>query len=124
MNFIKFMLFDYFIFFIIILVAFKLAIILVLLSYVFVIEKPDPEKLSTYECGYEAYESSRHVLNIKFFLIALLFVIFDIEILFLLPWVISIANLNLLGCWSIVEFIFELGIGFFYVWYTNALNWK
>jgi NADH-quinone oxidoreductase subunit A len=124
MNFIKVMLLDYLSLFLLVIVSSILAIILVVFSYIFVLEEPDSEKLSTYECGYEPYENSRHGFNIRFFLIAILFVIFDIEMLFLIPWCVSISNLNLLGFWSVIDFIFELGVGFFYVWYTNSLNWK
>jgi NADH-quinone oxidoreductase subunit A len=124
MNFFKILLIDYFSIFLLLLVAAKLAVILVLFSYLFVLEDPDSEKLSTYECGYEPYENSRHIFNIRFFLISILFVIFDIEMLFLVPWCVSISNLNLLGFWSIIDFIFELGVGFFYVWYSNSLNWQ
>jgi len=124
MNFIEIMLFDYYNLFVLILVSSILAIVLMLLSYIFVIENPDTEKLSTYECGYEPYENSRHIFNIRFFLVAILFVIFDIEMLFLIPWCVSIAKLNLLGFWSTVDFIFELGVGFFYIWYTNSLDWQ
>lgn len=124
MNFINIMLFDYFGFFILLLVSMILAMVLILLSYVLVLEMPDSEKLSTYECGYEPYDNSRHIFNIRFFLIAILFVIFDIEMLFLIPWCLSISQLNLLGFWSVIDFIFELGVGFFYIWYTNSLDWK
>lgn len=124
MNFIEIILFDYYNLFVLILVSSILAIVLMLLSYIFVIENPDTEKLSTYECGYEPYENSRHIFNIRFFLVAILFVIFDIEMLFLIPWCVSIAKLNLLGFWSTVDFIFELGVGFFYIWYTNSLDWQ
>jgi len=124
MSFLKIMLFDYLNLLMLLLVSLKLAIILVLFSYIVVLEDPDSEKLSTYECGYEPYDNSRHIFNIRFFLIAILFVIFDIEMLFLIPWCLSISNLSLLGFWSVIDFIFELGIGFFYVWYTNSLDWK
>ena len=124
MSLLKILLIDYFSIFLLLIISAKLAVILVLFSYIFVIEDPDSEKLSTYECGYEPYESSRHIFNIRFFLIAILFVIFDIEMLFLIPWCVSVSNLNLLGFWSVVDFIFELGIGFFYVWYSNSLNWQ
>lgn len=124
MNFIEIMLFDYYNLFILLLVSATLATVLMLISYIFVIENPDAEKLSTYECGYEPYDNSRHIFNIRFFLVAILFVIFDIEMLFLIPWCVSIAKLNLLGFWSTIDFIFELGLGFFYVWYTNSLDWQ
>ena len=123
MNFIQVMLWDYFGLFFMLLVASTLAILLVMLSYILVLEEPDSEKLSTYECGYEPYDNSRHIFNIRFFLIAILFVIFDIEMLFLIPWCVSLSKLNLLGFWSVIDFIFELGVGFFYVWYMNSLDW-
>lgn len=124
MNFFKIMLLDYFNFIILLIVALILAVVLMLFSYILVLENPDSEKLSTYECGYEPYENSRHVFNIRFFLVAILFVIFDIEILFLLPWCVTVGKSTLLSYWAVVDFIFELGVGFFYVWYTNCLDWK
>jgi NADH-quinone oxidoreductase subunit A len=123
MNLVQVMLQDYFGLFFMLLVASTLAVLLVVLSYILVLEEPDSEKLSTYECGYEPYDNSRHVFNIRFFLIAILFVIFDIEMLFLIPWCVSISKLNLLGFWAVIDFIFELGVGFFYVWYMNSLDW-
>ena len=124
MYFISILLSQYINLFVLFLVACILSIVLVLISYVLVLEYPDSEKLSTYECGYEPYESSRHIFNIRFFLIAILFVIFDIEILFLIPWCVTVSKLNLLGFWSMFDFIFELGVGFLYVWYNNSLDWK
>ena len=124
MSFLKILLVNYFNFFILLLVASIIAVLLVLLSYFLVLENPDLEKLSTYECGYEAYGSSRHIFNIRFFLVAILFVLFDIEILFLLPWCVIISKINLLGFWAVIDFIFELGIGFFYVWYSNSIDWQ
>lgn len=115
---------NYFAIFILFIISFILAFILILLSYVLINQLPDSEKLSTYECGYEPYENTRHVFNIHFCLIALFFVIFDVEILFLMPWCLSIAEINLLSFWSTIDFVFELGIGFLYIWYSNALNWE
>ncbi len=80
--------------------------------------------MSAYECGFEPYEDTRHTFDIRFCVIAILFIIFDIEIMFLIPWSISVAKLDLLGFWSMIDFLFELGIGFFYVWYVNALDWE
>ena len=124
MNFFKILLIDYFSLFILFIVSSTLAVVLVLFSYIFVVEEPDSEKFSTYECGYEPYESSRHIFNIRFFLVAILFVIFDIEMLFLIPWCVSVSSINLLSFWSAIDFVFELGVGFFYVWYSNSLNWQ
>jgi NADH-quinone oxidoreductase subunit A len=101
-----------------------LACFLVLSSYILVYNKADSEKLSVYECGYEPYDNTRHIFNVKFYLIAIFFIIFDIEILFIVPWAISITKLNLLGLWVMVDFILELILGFFYIWYNNCLNWK
>jgi NADH-quinone oxidoreductase subunit A len=106
------------------LIAIVLTVVILGLSYFLSRQNPDSEKLSAYECGFEPYEDSRHIFDVRFCIIAILFVIFDIEMLFLLPWCVSISKLNLLGFWSMIDFLFELGIGFFYVWYVNALNWE
>lgn len=101
-----------------------LACLLIILSYSFIYQQPDSEKLSIYECGYEPYENTRNMFNIKFYLIAIFFIIFDIEILFIIPWAIEISNSNLLSLWAIFDFILELSLGFFLIWYSNCLNWK
>lgn len=115
---------DYLALFIMLLIAMVLTVIILFFSYLLAIQNPDSEKLSAYECGFEPYEDSRHVFDVRFCVIAILFVIFDIEMLFLIPWCVSISKLNLLGFWSMIDFLFELGIGFFYVWYSNALDWE
>ena len=100
-----------------------LTVLIIGASYLVARQNPDAEKLSAYECGFEPYEDTRHVFDVKFCVIAILFIIFDIEIMFLIPWCISISKLDLLGFWSMIDFLIELGIGFFYVWYVNALSW-
>ncbi len=115
---------NYLALFIMLLISIILTLVLIGLSYFLARQNPDSEKLSAYECGFEPYEDSRHVFDVRFCLIAILFVIFDIEMLFLIPWCISISKLSLLGFWSMIDFLFELGAGFFYVWYTNALDWE
>nr|YP_005090328.1 NADH dehydrogenase subunit 3 [Phaeodactylum tricornutum]ADY18504.1 NADH dehydrogenase subunit 3 [Phaeodactylum tricornutum]QII42410.1 NADH dehydrogenase subunit 3 [Phaeodactylum tricornutum] len=100
-----------------------LTVLIIGLSYFLVRQNPDSEKLSAYECGFEPYEDTRHVFDIKFCVIGILFLIFDIEIMFLVPWCISISKLDILGFWSMIDFLVELGIGFFYVWYVGALDW-
>ena len=104
--------------------AIFLAFLIVLLSYFLVTQSPETEKLSTYECGFEPYGDTRNQFNIRFYIIAILFILFDIEILFMLPWCVSISQLNLLGFWSMVEFLVELGIGFIYVWCVGAIEWS
>ena len=110
--------------FIYFLIAIILSIVLIILSYSLVNQKPDLEKLSSYECGFEPYEDTRHRFDIKFCVIAILFIIFDIEIMFLFPWCVTLSRLDLLGYWSMVDFILELGIAFAYVWNMQALEWN
>jgi NADH-quinone oxidoreductase subunit A len=100
-----------------------LAVLIIGASYFLVQQNPESEKLSAYECGFEPYEDTRHTFDIRFCVIAILFIIFDIEIMFLIPWCVSLAKLDLLGFWSMIDFLFELGVGFFYVWYVKALDW-
>ena len=104
-------------------VAVLLTIVILGASYALVKQNPEVEKLSAYECGFEPYEDSRHTFDIRFCVIAILFIIFDIEVMFLIPWCVSVSKLDLLGFWSMIDFIFELGVGFFYVWYVKALDW-
>ena len=114
---------EYFTIFIFFLVAIILALVIALLSYTLTTQKPELEKLSTYECGFEPYEDTRHRFDVKFCLVAILFILFDIEVVFLLPWTITLSQLNLLGFWSMIDFLLELGIGFIYVWKMYALDW-
>ena len=114
---------EYSILLIFLVFAILLTVLIISASYLLARQNPDAEKLSDYECGFEPYEDTRHVFDVKFCVIAILFIIFDIEIMFLIPWCISISKLDLLGFWSIIDFLIELGIGFFYVWYVNALSW-
>ena len=100
-------------------VSIVLALIIVNLSYFLAIQNPETEKLSSYECGFEPYEDARNIFDVKFYIVAILFIIFDIETMFLLPWSVSVSNLDCLGFWSMIDFIIELGIGFVYVWYCG-----
>lgn len=101
-----------------------LGILIISLSYFLVTQNPETEKLSTYECGFDPYGDTRDQFNIRFYIIAILFVLFDIEIIFMLPWCLSLSQLDLLGFWSMVEFLAELGIGFIYVWCVGAIEWS
>lgn len=114
---------EYVIIFIYLLFAIILTVLIIGASYFLAKQNPDSEKLSAYECGFEPYEDTRHTFDVKFCVIAILFIIFDIEIMFLIPWCISISKLDLLGFWSMIDFLLELGVGFFYVWYVKALDW-
>lgn len=115
---------EYLIILIFLLFSIVLTIIIISASYFLVKQNPEVEKLSAYECGFEPYEDSRHTFEIRFCVTAILFIIFDIEIMFIIPWCVSLAKLDLLGFWSMIDFIIELGIGFFYIWYAKALDWQ
>ena len=104
-------------------IAIVLAIIITGLSYLLSVQNPDTEKLSSYECGFEPYEDARNIFDVKFYIVAILFILFDIEAMFLLPWSVNISQLSTLGFWSMIDFIIELGVGFVYVWYIGALEW-
>ena len=114
---------EYFGIFLFFLVAVLLSLVIAGLSYTLTSQKPESEKLSSYECGFEPYEDTRNKFDVKFCLVAILFILFDIEVVFLLPWSITLSQLNLLGFWSMVDFLLELGIGFIYVWKLEALDW-
>ena len=103
-------------------IAIVLSIFIILLSYMLAVQKPETEKLSTYECGFEPYEDARHTFDVKFYLIAILFIVFDIETMFLIPWTNVLAQLDLVGFWSMIDFMFELSIGYVYIYCIGALD--
>ena len=85
---------------------------------------PDPEKLSAYECGFEPFQDSRMEFDVRFYLVAILFIIFDLEIAFLFPWAISLGEIGLYGFCSMMLFLFILTVGFIYEWKKGALDWE
>ena len=114
---------DYLSIIIFIFVALALSIGFVILNFLFSPSNPDPEKLSAYECGFEAFSDSRMEFDVRFYLVAILFIIFDLEIAFLFPWAISLGSIGTLGFWSMMIFLFILTIGFIYEWKIGALDW-
>ena len=114
---------DYLSIIIFMFVALSLSIGFVILNYLFSPKKPDPEKLSAYECGFEAFDDSRMEFDVRFYLVAMLFIIFDLEIAFLFPWAISLNSIGALGFWSLIIFLFVLTVGFIYEWKKGALDW-
>ena len=104
-------------------VALSLSIGFIVLNFLFSPKNPDPEKLSAYECGFEAFGDSRMKFDVRFYLVAILFIIFDLEIAFLFPWAISLGNLGPLGFWSMMVFLLILTVGFVYEWKKGALDW-
>ena len=114
---------DYLSIIIFLFIALGLSVGFVVLNFLFSPKNPDPEKLSAYECGFEAFGDSRMEFDVRFYLVAILFIIFDLEIAFLFPWAISLGNLGPLGFWSMMIFLLILTIGFVYEWKKGALDW-
>ena len=104
-------------------IAFGISVGFVVLNFLFSPKNPDSEKLSAYECGFEAFGDSRMEFDVRFYLVAILFIIFDLEIAFLFPWAISLGNIGTLGFWSMMIFLFVLTVGFIYEWKKGALDW-
>lgn len=94
------------------------------MSYVLGPSRPDSAKLSPYECGFEAFEDSRMKFDVRFYLVAILFIIFDLEIAFLFPWAVVLKDIGLFGFWAMVVFLGILVIGFIYEWKKGALEWE
>ena len=86
--------------------------------------KPDPEKLSAYECGFNAFDDARMKFDVRFYLVTLLFIIFDLEVAYLFPWAITLTKTGLFAFWSMVAFLGVLTIGFIYEWKKGALEWE
>jgi|TARA_R110002126_G_scaffold13118_1_gene56263 NADH-quinone oxidoreductase subunit A len=86
--------------------------------------KPDAEKLSAYECGFDAFSDAHSKFDVRYYLVAILFIIFDLEIAFLFPWAISLGDIGLYGFWSMMAFLGVLTIGFIYEWNKGALDWE
>ena len=105
-------------------IAAAMALAAVAASYVIARQRPDSEKVSAYECGFEAFDDARSQFDVRFYLVAILFIIFDLEIAFLFPWAISLGTIGMLGFWSMVAFLAVLTVGFVYEWKKGALEWE
>ena len=105
-------------------VAFGLSLTVLIIPFLVALRKPDSEKLSPYECGFEGTGKVRNEFDIQFYLVAILFIIFDIEIAFLFPWAISLKTIGIFGFWSMMIFLILLTVGFIYEWKKGALEWK
>ena len=104
--------------------AIGLAGFMVLASWIAGMHKPDSEKLSAYECGFEAFEDTRGKFDVRFYLVSILFIIFDLEVAFLFPWAVTLGKIGLFGFWSMVVFLAVLTVGFIYEWKKGALDWE
>ncbi|MCG8593330.1 MAG: NADH-quinone oxidoreductase subunit A [Kiloniellales bacterium] len=105
-------------------IAVGLAVLIVTASYILGEQRPDSEKVSAYECGFEAFDDARSRFDVRFYLVAILFIIFDLEVAFLFPWAVSLDETGVFGFWSMVVFLAILAIGFIYEWKKGALEWE
>ena len=104
-------------------VALVIGLALLVTPFVVAYKNPDPEKLSAYECGFNAFDDARMKFDVRFYLVAILFIIFDLEVAFLFPWAVSFGTLGWFGFWSMVLFLTVLTVGFVYEWKKGALEW-
>ena len=105
-------------------VAVALAIVMVAIPFIVSLKRPDTEKLSAYECGFEPFSDARDQFDVRFYLVAILFIIFDLEIAFLFPWAVVVTKIGMLGFGSMMVFLALLTVGFIYEWKKGGLEWE
>ncbi len=105
-------------------IAAGLALVLILAAAVLAVSNPDPEKVSAYECGFNAFDDARMKFDVRFYLVAILFIIFDLEIAFLFPWAVAFGEISMTAFWSMMVFLLVLTIGFAYEWRKGAMDWE
>ncbi|MBI1328120.1 MAG: NADH-quinone oxidoreductase subunit A [Alphaproteobacteria bacterium] len=93
-------------------------------SFIVAKQNPDPDKVSAYECGFDAFDDARAKFDVRFYLVAILFIIFDLEIAFLFPWAVALGDIGMFGFWSMIVFLGVLTVGFIYEWNKGALDWE
>jgi NADH-quinone oxidoreductase subunit A len=115
---------DYLPILIFLLIAVGLGLALMLSAMVIAVRNPDPEKVSAYECGFNAFDDARIKIDVRFYLVAILFIIFDLEIAFLFPWAVAFGEMSMTAFWSMMVFLAVLTVGFAYEWKKGALEWE
>jgi NADH-quinone oxidoreductase subunit A len=105
-------------------IAVALSAVIIVASLILARQKPDSEKLSPYECGFEPFADARSKFDVRFYLVSILFIIFDLEVAFLFPWAVSLGKIGLFGFWSMMAFLGVLTVGFIYEWKKGALEWE
>ncbi len=105
-------------------VALGLSGLMVAAAWLLARQKPDAEKLSAYECGFEAFDNAHRRFDVRYYLVAILFIIFDLEVAFLFPWAVSLGTIGVFGFWSMMVFLGVLTVGFIYEWRKGALEWE
>jgi NADH-quinone oxidoreductase subunit A len=118
------MLSEYFPILVFMIIAGGLSVLMLVASLIVGKQKPDAHKLSAYECGFDAFSDARNKFDVRFYLVAILFIIFDLEIAFLFPWAVALGDIGLFGFWSMVLFLGVLTVGFIYEWKKGALEWE
>src|SRR2546421_7965575 len=118
------MLAEYFPVLLFILVSLGVGVAPMVLGKLLAPNKPDPEKLSPYECGFEAFEDARMKFDVRYYLVAILFILFDLEIAFLFPWAVALKEIGAVGFWAMMVFLAILVVGFAYEWKKGALDWE
>lgn len=101
-----------------------MAVAVVLFNLLVAKQKPDSHKLSAYECGFDAFDDAHGRFDVRFYLVAILFIIFDLEVAFLFPWAVTLGDIGLFGFWSMMIFLGILTVGFIYEWKKGALEWE
>ena len=115
---------EYFPILVFLAIAGGVAMVMVAASFILARQRPDSEKLSPYECGFEPFEDARTKFDVRFYLVAILFIIFDLEVAFLFPWAVTLGEIGLFGFWSMIIFLGMLTVGFIYEWKKGALEWE
>jgi NADH-quinone oxidoreductase subunit A len=115
---------EYFPIIVFLAVAVVLSAAMVGMAFIVGKQNPDKEKNSAYECGFEAFDDARRQFDVRFYLVAILFIIFDLEIAFLFPWAITLSETGVVGFWSMMVFLAVLTVGFIYEWKKGALEWE
>ena len=105
-------------------VASLIGLALLIAPFLVAFQQPDPEKLSAYECGFNAFDDARMKFDVRFYLVSILFIIFDLEVAFLFPWAVTLRETGEFGFWSMVVFLGVLTVGFVYEWKKGALEWE
>src|SRR5258708_39222866 len=105
-------------------IAVGVALAAALASFVVARQRPDSEKLSPYECGFEPFDDARSKFDVRYYLVAILFIIFDLEVAFLFPWAVTLGAIGMFGFWSMIVFLAVLTVGFVYEWKKGALEWE
>jgi NADH-quinone oxidoreductase subunit A len=100
-----------------------MGLLLIVAAAVIAVRNPDPEKVSAYECGFNAFDDARMKFDVRFYLVSILFIIFDLEVAFLFPWAVAFGDMSMVGFWSMMVFLAVLTIGFAYEWKKGALEW-